>query len=469
MPIIDLSSLDLTPPVVSLGSSSINHIVSIVDSGILSKSELVVLTGIKNALDEVDSQYISASLVAKKILKGEQSVRIALKLLTKKGIFNEEGCSLHKENKRRASLFVFNPKYKTTPIQSNLLGKPDGSIFDLSYTVTNESGLADNLICRYLFVLLSYNHKSRASKNEGLIYVDCEAVSATAVSQSGQRLAQVKDLRYYIALLNICEKQMELRIHAEREGMLSAIDTKSTLFEVLEADLLTTAGLGKGSGERVNMNTAMKRLASTSYDIKNPSIKNLVRLGIKERNIKLNHFEIRDYIKTNDNKILYRIELSQKDVNSLYNYVIDQVEMFRETDPRIFSESNALRFAFMLWITHQPIGKSIQESWQTLKDAISPSKPILLFKKEMTKILEKSAVSYFNDETKKEDIMISYTKSGDIIESGRCEFNDISILLSVDDGFIITKKITKKLIRNAVKKERKIQLLDPRMAKNITF
>lgn len=459
MPILDLSSFGLTPPVVSLGNSSINDIVDIVDGGILSKSELAVINGIKSAIDDVESQYISASDVAKRINKSEQTVRLALKSLASKGIFKEEACNVHKQNKRRASLFILNHDYKITQIQSSLLGKPDSSIFDLSYSITNESGLADNLICRYLFVLLSYNHKSRLSKKEGLIYVNGEPVTATATAQSGQRLAQVKDLRYYMALLNICEKQMELRINAEREGLLSPVDTKSTMFEVLETDLLTTAGLGKGSGERVNMNAAMKRLGWTSYDIKNPSIQNLNRLGIKERNIKLSHFEIRDYIKSHDNKILYRIELSQKDVDSLYNYVLDQVEVFRQTDPRIFSENNALRFAFMLWITHQPIGKSIQESWQTLKDAISPSKPLLLFKKEMTKILEKSIVTYFNEETQEEESFITYTRNGDIIESCRCEFNDISILLTVDDGFIITKKITKKLIRNAVKKERKHRLI----------
>jgi hypothetical protein len=454
MALLDLSSFDLTPPVISLGSVSINHIVSVGDSGVLSKSELLVLNGIKITLDEVDSQYISAALVAKTILRTEQSVRIALKSLVKKGIFEEEGCSLNKENKRKASLFVFNSGYKVTPIQSNILVNPDSSMFELTYTITNESGLTDYLICRYLFVLLSYNHKSRGKRNEGRIYVDGEPIEAIAETTE-KRLAQVKDLRYYIAVLNICEKQMELRIAAEKEGLLSAKDTKSTLFEILETDLLTTAGVGKGSGERANMNTAMIRLASTQYTIKNPSIKNMNRLGLKERRVKVSHFEIRDYIKTNGNKILYRIELSQIDVDSLYDYVIDQVEMFRETDPRIFSENNALRFAFMLWVTHQPVGKPIKESWQTLKDAICPSKSSLEFKKDITRIFEKSVVVYKNEETNKEENLITYTRGGDIIESGRFEFNDISILLTVDDGFIITKKITKKLLRNSVKKERK--------------
>lgn len=459
MPILDLSSFSLTPPVISLSNTSISDIVEIVDSGILTKSELAILNGMKLTVDMVESQYFSASDVSKIINKSEQTVRLALKSLAKKGIFREEGCNVHKLNKRRASLFIFNRDYKISELQTNLWGKSNEALFDLSYAITNDSGLADNLVCRYLFVLLSYNHKSKLSRNEGIIYVNGEPVMACAISQSGQRLAQVKDLRYYMALLNICEKQMELRVNAEREGLLLSSDTKSTLFEVLETDLLTTSGLGKGSGERLNMNAAMNRLSSTSYEIKNPSIQNLNRLGIKERNIKLNHFQIRDYIKSNDNKILYRIEISQKDVDALYSYVLDHQEVFRETDPRIFSESNTLRFAFMLWITHQPVSKTLKESWQSLKDAIAPSKTILLFKKEMTKILEKSVVIYFDEKTNKKESLVTYSKNGEVIESCRCEFNDISILLTVDEGFIITKKITKKLLRSAVQKERKHKLI----------
>jgi hypothetical protein len=478
MPLINLSSLGLKPPLITLDKCTVEDIVAIVDKLKLSKSEKALLATVKKSINSSDAAYTNAEIVSKSMGRSEGAIRQTLKKLVGKGVFDERFCQTHPEKIRRSSLFVFIGERDESVVEAEeqvLIKFEDRHISKMFPDVELDYfGRADDVICRFLFAALEYNQKSHERSSKVLIYIDKEPVWVEARTD-GDRIALLRDLRYYLAVLSLCENMMELRVKAANAGLFDYGDVKNSIFDIREIDLLKTSLLGTGSGERENMKLSMFRLEGTNYHINNPSIDLMNKFGIKERRVKISHFDIVDYSKSVDNRVRYKLELPQRIVDSMFISVTSGLSVFRKTDPRLYGESNALKLALMLWATYIPDGKIVAHSWESLKDNVYPKQSMREFKKETLNLL-KANVSYIIDaETEKYVVgddgrfLLSIDEHLGRVTYCRSEIYGVSITYSDADGygeFRIRKTISPAVIGAKVKSSgigtRKVRSIEKR-------
>ena len=447
MTLLDLSFTNLKPPLISMGNGSIQDIVDIIESQALTTSEKMVLKGIKLAIDSHGESYVNAEMIGARLSRNEETVRQILKTLTKKGLFREEGCRTHPTKVRRSSVFIFNDSYTTTMSLPPAFSQGTlevGSNTDFTFPKDTQEkgyGLSDNLICKYFFAALQYSHKQKSDKIETRVYIDGEPIRVTAIARKGQRVAFIRDLRYYISILRLAERIMADRINAVAGGFLKEAELKSTLFDINESDILTNMGLGTGSGERENMNRAISRLEGTTYFIDSAPSFVMDKLGLAQYELKIDHFTIREYMKSKDGRVLYRLELDQKTVDKIYQYVSANKRFFEKADPRIMTELNALKFAFLLWSLHQKPGAITSFSWETLKDSIAPKYKMTDFKEGLSLLMSRNLQKM----EKKHVLPIDWESNKKVVRKCLSEFNDISIIYTLEKGFYIQRKSTNQL------------------------
>lgn len=393
MALLNLSSLGLAPPLITLNGASSDDIVKALDNIILGRAEKNVLAAIKSVSRESETKYINVAALSLYMKKSESVIRKSLKDLVKKGIFDELYCQAHPTVVRRSSLFSFKigDSATSTENQYSLSFESAPKLPEISMNEADLYGRADDFICRFLFAALPYSRKSVERESHSLIYINKEPTRVFAKTDS-EKLARLRDLRYYVSLLKNCETQIKLRAKAVALGALSPEDLKNTLFDLHETDILNSAGIDLGSGERSNLKQAMVRLDGTSYYIENPSIEMMKLYGLEERRVKITHFDLVDYFKNDQGRRSYRIELPQRIVEGILNATRNGVDAFYKIEPRIFKETQPLKFALILWASHLPSGKTFKYNWQALKDFIYPKQSMRFFKKEFLSIMKQHQV-----------------------------------------------------------------------------
>jgi len=466
MSLIDLSFTKLTPPIITLGNATVKDIVDAVQAFKLTTKEKETLTAIKSVLEKRGESYCSAEQVGQYLGKGAASVRYNLKSLVQKKVFTESSCKCHPVKVRKAALFIFNASYFKDGLLHEDTSQKD--MFDIKsrdaikgtvvnsydYILTDGYGLSENIICKYLFSLLDYNRKEskggKVQKHSGHIYLydqgtSGEPIWVDVVSESTERIALVRDIRYYLAVLKVCEQQMDARVRAHGAGDLDILNLKSTVFEIPEADLLFAACRGGSKTDRQDMLRSMNRLDGTKYYLRNTPKEVMEKLGLSTHNLKLGHFTIIDYRKSNNGRISYLIEMGQYIVNDLYDHVSKGVEKFRRVDPRLFTETKTLRFALVLVLSHQIGGRIANYNWERLHDAVCPRMRRLEFKLKISKLLQDNALILGNDNNEKEKCFTWMPKEKEL-HSCRSVINDIAITYSYETGFIIQRQATESLV-----------------------
>ncbi|MBE1299809.1 MAG: hypothetical protein GJ680_07870 [Alteromonadaceae bacterium] len=457
MALIDLSHTNLKPPLISLGSATLKDVVAVSESMIISRSEKAVLFGIQSVIDEKGERYCSAEQVGRFLGRRDETVRQALKKLVEKNIFREEACRTHPVKIRRSALFVFNEEYDKKSLQYSQKGQGklvfSKSYFDLidRHKELSKYGLADDLICGYLFCVLEYNHKKHSDKIEGMIFIDGEPIRVSAIAPKGKRVALVKDLRYYLAILRLCEQEMEMRIAKAQAGELEKAYILSSSFHIMEIDVLKVMGHGSGSGERENMSIAMERLDDTDFYIDSAPAHIMEQLGLDKYKLKVSHFKVREYMKSKDDRVVYRLELDQTTVTKMYQALCNNLKLFNRADQRIMSEVNSLKFAFLLFSVTQSPGSIQSYNWQSLKDKVAPRMAMRDFKQSMSKLLKKHATMIGDDE-----LAFAFESDNKVVNECMSDIYGISITYTVETGFQIQRLPTDTLLEEAKMVAKKI-------------
>jgi len=464
MSLIDLSFTGLKPPVISIGNGTIEDLYNLTQSQSLTTSEMALLNGINQVIEKKGISYCSAEEVAVHINKQVPAIRYTLKSLTEKGVLIEKACTLNKGAARRASLFVLNLTDEAKgALNQDADQKPLLTIESergfYNYSVDNSYGVVDDLICGVLFCLLDYSHyQGKEYKNKvvgGQVMLPGEDLptSVNVVSEGNERIALVRDLRYYLAVLKVCEQQMEQRALAHEQGHIEAEDLKNVMFNVYEYDLLHASGRGKGKQERSDMSKAMWRLNGTKYYLNNADRTMIEKYNLSERKTKISHFDIVDYAKGDGGKVVYVLSLDQPMVDRLYDYVKDGRQVFQQTDPRLMTENVTLKFALILKLNQLNPGQSAVYSWSTLREQLCPKMPLNKFKEKITKYLESSATSYTDDKNVVRTAF-EWTPNKRNMQSCVSELYDFSITYTVDSGFMVYRKASALNIKQKQEKGR---------------
>lgn len=452
MSLLDLSFVNLKPPLITIDNGTIQDILDTIENNDLNATEKNILSSIKYILDDTGKRYCNAEDVGSYLNKKAVTIRYNLKMMTEKGIFREEYCSVNKKTKRRSSLFVFNSKYQQNnsippdKIQGDLLSTKNYTSSSLYYEVSNDYGLADNTICKNLFGLLEFNHKNKSSEESASIFINDEIVKTKVSTRSGNRIALVKDLKYYLAILKICEQQMMVRVKSELNGLINPRDVKDTTFIIYEKEILLTIGVGTGTPEREGMQKSLLRLEDTEYHLLNLPHTLMEHFNVDEYNSKIRHFLINEHVKTKDDRIVYVLDMGQKMTNYIYESVKNKQETFTKTDKRLFHVKSSFEFALILGMSDQPIGKIRYYSWQQLNDRICPKMNRLEFMKKISLVLEKYAL--INNGIK------SYEESNKkhIVHTAISVINDIEIKYHYETDFTIQRIASAKILETENKK-----------------
>jgi predicted transcriptional regulator len=427
MALINLSSLGLNPPIVTMNNCNTDDLVRLISGLNLKKTEKKLISAIQEVSESSETKYTNVSAIAHYLKKSEGSIRKTLKDLVQSGVFEETYCQSHPTVVRRSSLFSLKEiNQDDTVIESteqlNLELKKREAISKISMEEKDPYGRSDDLICKHLFVVLEYKGKGDTRESSSIVYINKEPIQVTAKTD-GDRVARIKDLRYYIAVLKNCENQVKLRLEAAEVGALSSEEIKSTLFDLHETDILNSADISTGSGEREHLKTAMYRLDGTNYYIDNPSIHLMNEYGLKERRVKISHFNLVDYSKNNSGRRFYRIELHQRTVDGMLRATRNEVDFFKKIQKEAFQESNALKLAIILWSSHLQVGKAYRLKWQDLKDFVYPKQSMSIFKKDIKNLIINNAAKHILEydgsiktDSKGNPIKsIIYDASGDVI------------------------------------------------------
>lgn len=444
MSLIDLKFTNLSPPLITLGDCLPQDLIFAMENLNLKNNERVLLSAILTVLssDRFDHGYCNAEAIAEKLNRKVVTVRQTLKKLVEKSVFIELGCNVHESKKRYASLFKLNIDYlnsNSLPAQPDQISLSLQENKALSVSDKIEYGLADDLVCLFLFTALEYNSKSTSKRKETTVYINDEPIKVTVTTTNNERIARINDLRYYMALLSLVERTIEYRINAANVNADLLSDVKSTLFDFFEVDILKAMGKGVGSGERNNLKISMNRLSGTEFFIENANTQAMKEMGLDEYELNVIHFKIREYKLTTDKRVAYRLEFEQRLINRIYQYLINNQRPFSKIDMRLMSETNSLRIAFSIWCSHQSIGGGRYYSWQVIKDKIAPSYSMKQFKQAMSDILAKAAV---NDSSG--NPCVTWLEDKKIIHQCSSEINEASIIYSEELGFYIARTSTHK-------------------------
>lgn len=451
MSLLDLSYTKLNAPLVTLGNGTAQDILDAISVVELNTTEKSVLSAIKYLIDKNETAYCSAEMIGEHLGKKVSTIRHNLKNLKDKKVFREEFCTVNKKLKRRSSLFVFdmtNQSDSISPIQNpqtDLISTKTYLKSDMRYEVNSDYGLADNTICRLLFGLLEFSHKKITVEEIANVFIEQEFIRVKVLSRSGTRIAMVKDLKYYLALLKICEEQMKVRIESEEAGMLDSRDVKSTIFNVYESDMLFTMDIGKGSAERKSMYNSLYRLEDTEYRLLNLPQTLAEHFSVDEYNGTIRHFAINEYLKTKDDRVIYVFELGQRMTDFLYKSAKHKQNNFIKTHNLLFKVNNSFEFAFLLALSDIPAGKIHRLSWQQLHDKISPRLTRTEFKLKISELLKK----YDSEKGSYQE-----NQKG-IVHEALSKLNNIQIIYRFEDDFIIQKFEDKELKELLLKEDKK--------------
>lgn len=437
MATIDLSFLNVPAPYIALGSASIDDLSNILEVYDLSTSERRLLTATKDVFLDAEHSYCSVHTVAEELGRSVASVRRVLKGLTEKAIFDTLDCKSNGKLARLSKLYKLNPSSYTQKKrlgQARLPLEPEAKFVSVVEPNNELFGLVDDLML-LLFLCLEFSHKAKTQQKQTRVHIDDEPIKVSATASAGRRIANIRDARYYIALIKLADTIMRQRIESHKRGEIDDQALMSKVFDIYETDLLRSMGMGTGSGERGNAKVALERLDDTRYSIDGAPVAFMDKHNLETMQSRIPHFNLNNYFMSRDKRILYKIEFDERRVKQIFNAAQGEVNALMEIDPRIFKERNPLVIALTLFASSIPTGKIVQHTWQTLKDHVAPAMPMKDFKVSLSKLIDTYAKSSLS--AKDYDDALTWDRTSRWLTNGIADINDLSIALTESRGFII--------------------------------
>lgn len=429
---LDLTFLNLTPPIVTLSDAATVDVVNLINSDDLKPSEKNVLQSLLEVSKAKERAYCSGAELSAFIGSSAETVRKALISMSQKQIFEKMECKTKPGTRRKAFLYRLNksalPTVKSTSIQSV------SSIEELKSLVNPSDemfGKVEVLIFK-LAVCLEHSHKSDTSSKKAIIYIDDEPVNVLVESSGNNVIAKVRDMRYYVAILRLCLDAMKRRYAQYLDGAIELATVLKPEFVIAETDILRSMNLDTGTTSRKHAHNAMMRLDATTYKVLSAPKAFMDEFKIKEYFAKVSHFDVRNYAKTIDDRVAYQIELSNSQIQSLFEECKNQdSSLLLQVDHRIYNERNPLAFIFTFFSSSMKLGSINRYTFQSLKDNIAPNMQLREFKIQLSALLFKHRLEQRDDSGNKIDY-IEWTADKKVIKIINAKFNGIEV--SIPDG-----------------------------------
>tara|TARA_B100000953_G_C18021990_1_gene420825 strand:+ start:156 stop:1589 length:1434 start_codon:yes stop_codon:yes gene_type:complete len=429
---LDLTFLNLTPPIVTLSDAPTSDVIELINSDNIKPAEKNVLRALLEVSKAKERAYCSGSELSSFIGSSAETVRKALISMSEKQIFEKMECKTKQGTRRKAFLYRLNksaiPSCKSTNIKSI------SSIEELKSLVNPSDemfGKVEVLIFK-LAVCLEHSHKSDTTSKKAIIYIDNEPVNILVESAGNNVIAKVRDMRYYVAILRLCLDAMKRRYAQYLRGSLDLAAVLKSEFVIAETDILRSMNLDMGSTSRKHAHNAMMRLDSTTYKILSAPKAFMDEFKIKEYFAKVSHFDVRNYAKTIDDRVAYQIELSSSQIQSLFEECKSQdSSLLLQVDHRIYNERNPLAFIFTFFSSSMKLGAINRYTFQSLKDNIAPNMQLRDFKIQLSNLLYKHRLEQYDGDGNKIDY-IEWTSGKKVIKIINAKFNGIEV--SIPDG-----------------------------------
>lgn len=429
---LDLTFLNLTPPIVTLSDAPSADVIKLIDSDNITPAEKNVLRALLEVSKAKERAYCSGSELSSFIGSSAETIRKALISLSDKQVFEKMECKTKPGTRRKAFLYRLN---RSAIPSSQSINKKSISSLDELKSLVNPSdemfGKVEVLIFK-LAVCLEHSHKSDTTSKKAVIYIDNEPVNIIVESAGNNVIAKVRDMRYYVAILRLCLDAMKRRYAQYKTGALDLATVLKPEFVIAETDILRSMNLDMGTTSRKHAHNAMMRLDATTYKILTAPKAFMDEFKIKEYFAKVSHFNVRNYAKTIDDRVAYQIELSNSQIQSLFEECKSQdSSLLLQVDHRIYNERNPLAFIFTFFSSSMKLGAITRYTFQSLKDNIAPNMQLRDFKVQLSRLLYKHRLEQYNSDGSKIDY-IEWTSGKKVIKIINAKFNGIEV--SIPDG-----------------------------------
>lgn len=429
---LDLTFLNLTPPIITLSDAPVEDVLHLINSNLLKPSEKNVLQSLLEVSKTKERSYCSGKEISSFMGASAETVRKALKSMHDKCILEKTECKTKPGTRRTAFLYSLN---KSAIPESNSKNIYAHELTDELTSLVNPSdemfGKVEILIFK-LAVCLEHSHKSSASSKKAIIYIDNEPVNVLVEASGNNVIAKVRDMRYYVATLRLCLDAMKRRYEQYLSGSLALTEVLKPEFLIAETDILRSMNLDVGTTSRKHAHYSMMRLDATTYKVLSAPQSFMDSFKLKEYFAKVSHFTIRNYAKTVDDRVAYQIELSNSQIQSLFAECKNQdSSLLLQVDHRIYNERNPLAFIFTFFSSSMKLGAINRYTFQSLKDNIAPNMVLRDFKFQLSNLLYKHRLEQFDNEGNMIDY-IEWASDKKIIRVINAKFNGIEV--SMADG-----------------------------------
>ncbi|MCW7550753.1 hypothetical protein OO184_23170 [Photorhabdus sp. APURE] len=344
-----------------------------------------------------DEKVTSLKDVSKEMDVSISTIRNHAKALTKKGIFAELYCTTDPKNKRRGVLFNF-----IIPDLSIQLDKPLKEEVSRELTqmhieevdLIKQRDLSDlafcDLITSVLFGALRFNQKGNQNKIESYVIWGNERVRIETQSGKGERIALLKDLRYYIATITVLESIIRERLRNNEEI--------TETYNIPLSSILTVIQLPKTGGNKMQAVKSIRRLSGTSFHIKQLPKWFLKKYGMSDNTIL--HLDILTLRLEGESVdvpgLILQIQFPPEIISQIRRQIDGETHAIHDltnTHPLVLSVTHNLVFAFSLWTSAYFTNKRLYVmDWNEMKDRTAPQFTMTNFKKAFSEVIEKHRV-----------------------------------------------------------------------------
>ncbi|EYU13637.1 hypothetical protein [Photorhabdus aegyptia] len=351
------------------------------------------------ALCQVNDEMVtSLKDVSKEMDVSISTIRNHAKALTNKGIFAELYCTTDPKNKRRGVLFNFIIPDLSIQLEKPLKEEvsrelPQMRIEEVDFIKQRDlSDLAFcDLITSVLFGALRFNQKGNQNKIESYVVWGSERVLVETQSGKGERIALLKDLRYYIATITVLESIIRERLRNDEEI--------TETYNIPLNAILSVIQLPKTGGNKMQAVKSIRRLSGTSFHIKQLPKWFLKKYRMSDKTVfHLIILTLRVEAESTDvpGSLVLQIQFPSETISQIRRQIDGKTNAIHDltnTHPLVLSITHNLVFAFSLWTSAYFTDKgSYMMDWNEMKDRTAPQFTMTNFKKAFSEVIEKHRV-----------------------------------------------------------------------------
>lgn len=391
----------LTPPLIRIPAAeviaSLRRSLPMLD---ISEKQLVMInSAISLCQNQEDEHITTLEDVSELMGVSVSTARNHAKHLQNSGVFKQRYCTTDPKNKRRGLLYDFcvpDLSIKINEVKARVEeSQPLAHMNVEEVDLISQADLADmafcDLVTSVLFGALRFNQKGIQSKIESHVVWGAERVKVETRSGKGERIALLKDLKYYIAAITVLETII-------RERICNGEEIPET-YNIPMNSILTVLKLPKTGGNKMQGLRAIRRLSGTSFHMHQLPKWFLRKYGMSENSVlHLNILTLRleGESKQVPGSLVLQMQFPPETIAQIRRRFDGDAEAIHELtkiQPFVLSITNNLVFAFNLWSSayFSETGMAVMD-WLELKDRTAPQFTLHAFKKAFSEILKKHAV-----------------------------------------------------------------------------